>query len=137
MVVVAIRMALPKKEVEPKAGSPLAIILVGLLLGLVSGTFGAGGGFLILPVLTLMLGTDIKRAIPTSLTVITIQSLVGFAGELGKPIQWIVLLTVAAAAIFGLLGGLLVREKLPGRTLQIAFSGVVLSVAAWLLLRPA
>lgn len=137
MVVVAIRMAVPKKEVEPKVRPTLLIVLVGVSIGLVSGTFGAGGGFLVLPALTLLLGTDIKLAIPTSLTVITIQSLFGFMGELGKPVQWGVLLAVAGTAIVGLIGGMLVRGKVSGRSLQLAFSVIVLLVAAWIFVRPA
>lgn len=135
MLVVAARMARPTPEAEPQTRHPSIVILLGLALGVVSGTFGAGGGFLILPALTLFLGIEIKLAVPTSLTVITVQSLIGFCGELSKPIQWNLIVPVAAVAVVGLVIGLQLRNKLPGRTLQIAFSVVVVLVAVGLFIK--
>ena len=136
MIVVGIKML--KKKVngpEPKH-NPALVIACGLAIGLLSGTLGAGGGFLILPVLTLLLSIDLEKAIPTSLTVICIQSLGGFfIGELGKPIQWSLLLGVAAVALIGLVIGFLLREKSPKKTLQIAFAYLVFVIAAWMIFR--
>jgi uncharacterized membrane protein YfcA len=135
MLVIGYRMLLPEKA-EPKVeANQFKIAAVGLLIGLVSGVLGAGGGFLILPALTLLLGIELKRAIPTSLFVISIQSLGGFAGELGRPIQWSLLGGVIATAMLGLLLGLVIREKAPQGALKTSFAILVFLVSAWLIFR--
>lgn len=133
MIVVGVRMLMKKKEgVEPKH-NPALVVVYGLSIGLLSGTLGAGGGFLILPVLTLLLSVSMEKAIPTSLLVISIQSLGGFAGELGKPIHWSLLLRVAGVALIGLVTGLLLRDKAPRKALQLAFAYMVFAVAIWMI----
>jgi len=135
MVLIGIKMlgfGKGKQRVEASR-SPIAI--VGLFIGLISGVLGAGGGFLILPALTLLLGVDLKRAIPTSLFVISVQSLGGFAGELGRPIQWSLLGCIVVAAMAGLIVGILVREKAPKKALQTSFAVLVFLVAAWMIVQ--
>ena len=133
MIVVGIRMLLKKKEeVEPRH-NPALVVTYGLLIGILSGTLGAGGGFLILPVLTLLLGVEMAKAVPTSLLVICIQSLGGFLGEVGKPIPWSLLLSIAGIALLGMILGLLLRERAPRKTLQLAFSYMVFAVAIWMI----
>ena len=133
MIVIGVKMLLKKKEGPEPKHNPALVIVCGLAIGLLSGTLGAGGGFLILPVLTLLLSIELERAIPTSLAVITIQSLGGFTGELGKPIDWKLLLSVAAFALIGLGTGLLLRERAPRKTLQLAFAYLVFVVAVWMI----
>lgn len=135
MVIVGVRMLMKKKEgVEPKH-NPALVVAYGLMIGVLSGTLGAGGGFLILPVLTLLLGVEMEKAIPTSLLVICIQSLGGFLGEIGKPINWSLLLSVAGVALVGMVLGLLLRERAPRKTLQLAFAYMVFAVAIWMFVK--
>lgn len=126
--------AAASKQAPPAGPSAWAVAGIGLAIGLVSGVLGAGGGFLIVPALTLLLGIDLKRAIPTSLLVIAVQSLIGFAGELGRPIPWAILITTVCVALAGLAAGLAVREKAPKKALQAAFAVLVFAVAAWMVL---
>ena len=135
MIIVGFKMLAKKKEGPEPKHNPLLVVAYGLGIGILSGTLGAGGGFLILPVLTLLLSIDLEKAIPTSLTVISIQSLGGFTGELGKPINWSLLLTIAGIALFGLVAGLLLREKAPRKTLQLAFAYLVFAVAIWMIVK--
>jgi hypothetical protein len=132
MVVVGIKMLAKKKDGPEPNHNPVLVIAYGIGIGLLSGTLGAGGGFLILPVLTLLLSIELEKAIPTSLAVITIQSLGGFTGELGKAINWSLLLTVAGVALGGLILGLALREKAPRKTLQLAFAYLVFAVAIYM-----
>lgn len=135
MVIVGVRMLMKKKEgIEPKH-NPALVVAYGLMIGVLSGTLGAGGGFLILPVLTLLLGVEMEKAIPTSLLVICIQSLGGFLGEIGKPINWSLLLSVAGVALVGMVLGLLLRERAPRKTLQLAFAFMVFAVAIWMFVK--
>ena len=134
MIVVGVKMLMKKSDAPEPKHNPALVIAFGFGIGLLSGTLGAGGGFLILPVLTLLLSIDLEKAIPTSLTVICIQSLGGFfIGELGKPIQWNLLLSVAAVALVGLGLGLTLREKAPRKTLQVAFAYMVFVIAIWMI----
>jgi uncharacterized membrane protein YfcA len=134
MIVVGIKMLGKKGDAPEPKHNPALVIACGLAIGLLSGTLGAGGGFLILPVLTLLLSIDLQKAIPTSLTVICIQSLGGFfIGELGKSIQWNLLLSIAAVALIGLGLGLTLREKAPRKTLQVAFAYMVFAIAIWMI----
>tara|TARA_R110002095_G_scaffold215453_1_gene209685 strand:+ start:605 stop:1411 length:807 start_codon:yes stop_codon:yes gene_type:complete len=71
----------------------LLIALEGSLVGVVTGSVGAGGGFLIVPSLVLLVGLPMKEAVATSLLVIAIQSLAGVVGDLQAHVafDWIFL----------------------------------------------
>lgn len=133
MLVVGLKMLMKKVEPSPSQQSPILVAAYGVMIGLLSGTLGAGGGFLILPVLTLLLGVQFERAVPTSLLVISIQSLGGFLGELGNPIDWNLLLPITGVALVGMLVGLLLRERTSQRTLQVSFAFLVIAVAIWMI----
>ncbi|MFW5828002.1 MAG: sulfite exporter TauE/SafE family protein [Alkalispirochaeta sp.] len=86
---------------------PLLIAGEGFLVGGLTGLVGAGGGFLIVPVLVLAAGMKMRQAVGTSLIIITLKSLVGFAGDLGagQNIDWTFLTVFAGFAIVGILAG--------------------------------
>jgi len=54
------------------------IIIEGFIVGGLTGFVGAGGGFLIIPALIILIGLDIKKAIATSLIIIALKSTFGF-----------------------------------------------------------
>lgn len=54
------------------------IIIEGFIVGGLTGFVGAGGGFLIIPALVILIGFDIKKAIATSLIIIALKSTFGF-----------------------------------------------------------
>jgi hypothetical protein len=68
---------------------------------------GAGGGFLIIPALVVFTNIDIKTAIGTSLTIVTLKSLIGFllGDALVVNIDWGFLLPFTCLAIFGVFIG--------------------------------
>src|SRR5690606_25022825 len=73
--------------------SAIPLMSQGLLIGTVSGLVGAGGGFLIIPVLVFFANLPMKQAIGTSLTIIAIQCLIGFTGDLTQhAIDWVLVL---------------------------------------------
>lgn len=91
MVIASLRM-IRKNVIEDHPGenssySIIKIILQGIVLGVVTGIVGAGGGFLIIPALVLLAGLPMKRAVATSLIIITINSVAGFAGDRGTGIE--------------------------------------------------
>jgi uncharacterized protein len=114
MLTASVSMIKTKKP-ETKPNVPLApakkfglISLEGLLVGGVTGFVGAGGGFLIIPALVLLVGMPMKIAVGTSLFIIAAKSLIGFVGDLqgAAVIDWKLMLTVAAIAVVGLYLGM-------------------------------
>ncbi|MBS1724696.1 MAG: sulfite exporter TauE/SafE family protein [Armatimonadetes bacterium] len=133
MVYVGVRMMLNKSSEKVPESRPVWILAaLGLAIGVVSGFLGAGGGFLIVPALSLVLGYEMTKAVPASLFVIALQSLAGFAGELGQPIPWTLLLEVTAIALVGMAVGLAVRPRVDAQRLRKGFSVLVLLVAVYM-----
>lgn len=132
MVVVAYRMFSPPTG-KKKPLSNVAMIASGVGVGLLGGLLGAGGGFLIVPLLTLGLGLEMPRAVPTSLAIISIQSLAAVASDLNRPYPWSMLGGVVAASLLGMVIGLLLRPKVKAANLKIGFAYLVVLVAIFTL----
>lgn len=99
----------------------------GVLVGFATGLIGAGGGFLIVPALHLFAGLPMVAAVGTSLLVIVMNSLAGFAGNaLTVSLDWPFVLTFTAIAIAGVLIGAKLTGRLPERTLRRGFGIFVL-----------
>lgn len=108
----------------------------GLLVGGLTGFFGVGGGFVIVPLLTVWLGMSFRRAVATSLVIITLTGLSALVSHLlaGAGIANVSLTaTLATATAAGALGGSLVGARLPQATVGKAFAFMVVVVAAFLL----
>lgn len=110
-------------------------VTAGLGVGAMTGLFGVGGGFLIVPALTALLGLPMRRAIATSLAIITLTGLAALGSHLaeGAEPDWSLTLVLCAAAAVGGLAGSALGERLPARTLAHAFGVLVGLVALFLL----
>jgi len=108
------------------------IVAAGTAVGLLTGLFGVGGGFIIVPALVLVLDFDIRSATATSLVVIAINSAVALAlrADLGS-VDWGIVAPFTALATAGVLLGRRVAHRLPARTLSVALTVLVLAMAAW------
>ncbi|MEZ5098427.1 MAG: sulfite exporter TauE/SafE family protein [Thermoleophilia bacterium] len=121
------------------AGCPLVrlvpIVGAGLVTGFLTGLLGVGGGFLVVPILALVLHAPLRRAIATSLAIVSAVSLLGLVEHvaLGSELDWAVALPFAAAAVGGALAGSGLAARLPQRTLATGFAVVLGSVAIYLL----
>lgn len=73
--------SLPERVQEKNVFRLAQIIAYGLVVGFVMGLLGAGGGFLIIPILVLLLGIDMKAAVGSSLFIIMLNSFVGFLSD--------------------------------------------------------
>lgn len=112
------------------------ILLVGVGIGLLTGVIGAGGGFVIVPALALLCGLSMPEAIATSLLVIALNSLSGFAGTIGNvTIDFRVAILVTVAAVVGSIGGAFAAGRVPEAMLRRAFAWLVLAMAAFMLWR--
>lgn len=111
------------------------LVLVGLATGVLSGLFGVGGGFVIVPALVIFSGMEIHRAVSTSLFVIVLVSISGVASHLlsGNSLSWETTLQFLLGGAAGMwLGGILAK-RLKGPTLQKTFSVAVVLVAGFVI----
>ena len=121
------------------AKSPLGlpfVILLGITVGFLTGFVGAGGGFIIVPVLIFFLRLNFKKAIGTSLCIIALNSLVGFIGNIGhQNIDWIMLMIISVICILGILIGSLLSTKVSSQKLKPAFGWFTLVVGIFVLIK--
>lgn len=111
--------------------------LVGLGAGVLSGLFGVGGGFIIVPALVMFSGMHMQRAIGTSLFVITLISASGTASHLlaGKDLSLATAGVFAAGSTAGLFAGSWLAQRLAGPTLQRVFAAAIVVVALYVMFR--
>ncbi len=107
------------------------ILLEGTLVGFVTGLVGAGGGFIIIPVLVLFSKLNMKNAIATSLVIISVKSLIGFIGDIENHlIDWVFLLKFSFISIIGIYLGQAIGLKIDGSKLKKGFGYFIIIVAS-------
>lgn len=113
------------------------LVLVGLITGVLSGLFGVGGGFVIVPALVIFSGMAIHQAVGTSLFVIVLISISGVASQLasGNDLSWTMTLEFMLGGFVGMWIGGLIAKHLEGPTLQKMFSIAVVLVAAFMIFK--
>lgn len=112
------------------------IFLQGAFVGIITGLVGAGGGFFIIPALVIFSKLPMKKAIGTSLLIITINSLIGFLSSLSHhQIDWNLLLIVTALAIGGIFAGNWLSHKVSGEKLKKAFGWFVLVMGIYIIVK--
>jgi uncharacterized membrane protein YfcA len=113
------------------------LTIVGTLTGVLSGLFGVGGGFVIVPARVLFSGMAIHRAVGTSLMVIALVSASGVASHLwaGREISLAVAGLFVLGGIAGLFAGQRMGRRLSGPVLQRVFVVAILVVAAFVIVR--
>lgn len=112
------------------------IAIEGAVVGLITGLVGAGGGFLIIPALVLLVGLPMKQAVATSLAIIAVKSLFGFIGDLQNlagQIDWSLLTAFSVLSLFGIVLGAMMSKKIPGEKLKKGFGYFVLFFAFFMI----
>jgi uncharacterized membrane protein YfcA len=114
----------------------LRVGVAGLAVGVLTGFFGVGGGFVIVPALTLVLGLPMRLAIGTSLVVIALASAAGLVTHLGTgALDPLVTACFIAGGLAGALAGSRLAGIAPERTLRRGFAALVFVLAGYLLVR--
>lgn len=123
--------ALPGGGVNWRSCLPKAVVS-GATVGVLTGLFGVGGGFLVIPALVLGLGLPMTAAIGTSLLIVVVNSTAGFAAHTGSaPLDYGVIAAFATAAVVGSLAAGRWGSRLdPGR-LRRWFAYLVFVVASF------
>lgn len=127
-----------RENPEPKAEKPKwqLFVIAATFVGILTGLFGIGGGFMIVPALILFLRVPTKVAAGTSLVAITANSLLAFVmryefwGQI--PVLEIAVFTVSAISASLILSP--VATKLNAKILQKIFSVIIVLVAIYTLL---
>ncbi len=112
-----------------------ALAAIGLIVGFLSGFFGVGGGFLIVPALSLVTQMSIHRAVATSLLVITLIGVsgVGAAVVSGRELPWAITGLFVLGGIAGMFLGRRLAARLAGPVLQQMFAlGIIVMGGAML-----
>lgn len=138
MILAAIPMIKGQKELpSAKKNRPTILVIFGAIIGFISGLVGAGGGFMIIPSLSIFMKVPIKNAIATSIVIIAINSLSGFTAELFRPnvqLDWVILLGFTLIAVAGLMVGLRLNHLIQAAKLKKAFGIFVLIIGITILI---
>ncbi len=115
----------------------LRVVAAATGVGLLTGFFGVGGGFVIVPALVLVLGFDMPIAVGTSLLVISVNSAAALGARFGQGIHldWLLMGVFTLAALAGTLAGNRVASRISASRLTGAFTVLLIAVAAYTLSR--
>lgn len=119
---------------EAKRSAVAPLVTIGVGSGVLSGLFGVGGGIVIVPLLTLLLGFAQKRAQATSLAAIVLTAAAGALSYLGA--GQVLVAPAALIAVGGVAGsfvGAAAVHRMSDRQVRVVFSVVILVVAVRML----
>jgi hypothetical protein len=128
--IAAVAMLRPRRELFARDAAVGRLVLAGLGLGAITGFVGAGGGFLIVPALIVLVGLSMQEAAATSLLVIAMSSFSAFAATARDvALDGRVVGVVLVAAIAGGLAGSKLSARIPASQLRRWFGWFVLILA--------
>jgi uncharacterized membrane protein YfcA len=145
VLVVISLVILSRQKVDATAGkeaetvtffSSFRCVLTGICIGTVSGIVGAGGGFVLVPIMLLYLKTPLKITIGTSLGIVFIGAMMGAIGKIASQQTDIIMaLPLIAGSVISANLGAKTSKKLPANVLRIILIGVVIVSALLVPLR--
>lgn len=133
-ILAAVMMFIPKKKVEQQGdivfNKGLAFFLA-ILVGVASGIVGAGGGFILVPIMLVVLGIPTRITIASSLAITFIASIGGSIGKITTgQVDWIPAIIMIVASLIAAPIGTKVSEKMNIKALQIFLAILILATAA-------
>lgn len=106
----------------------------GVVIGAITGLIGAGGGFLYVPALVLWANIPMKKAVGTSLIIVTINSLIGFTGDVQTiDIEWLFLLVFSLLSTIGIVIGVFLSKFISAEKLKKGFGVFTLIMATYII----
>lgn len=113
------------------------LVAYALAIGLFLGLVGAGGGFLMVPALVYFANLSMKKAVGTSLVLVSVNSFIGFMGDVhsNQLPDWFFLLTFSAFSIAGMLMGQSVAHRVNNEQLKRYFGWFMLLVALFIVVK--
>ncbi|MHB1137641.1 MAG: sulfite exporter TauE/SafE family protein [Microthrixaceae bacterium] len=117
-----------RRRFDPRATA--GVLVAGTVVGALTGFFGVGGGFVIVPALVLTLGFVMPEAVGTSLVVIAVNAAVALAMRAGNTeIDWSAAAPFLVTAVVGTVVGGRLAERVDPRRLTSAFVVLLVGVA--------
>jgi uncharacterized membrane protein YfcA len=118
------------------AGTVARVAVVGAGLGVLTGLFGVGGGFLVVPAMALVLGLSTRAAIGTSLAVITANALAALAAHVGLGgLNVPVAVTFTTGGLIGAFTGQRLTRRVRPAALGRAFAVLVAALGTFTLIQ--
>jgi len=107
------------------------LAVIGTLAGIFSGLFGVGGGTVIVPLLIFWFSFGERLATGTSLAAIVLIGLLGAAAQGGiyGNVHVVTGLLLAIPAIFGVVMGTAIQQRISQRTVSLLFAGLLIAIA--------
>jgi uncharacterized membrane protein YfcA len=142
MLFVACKMALSSKKNTAAVNAlnihrPSAIKTVtgGAAAGALSGFFGVSGGFIIVPLLTMIFAMPYRKAVSTSLAAIFLISTTAVTGAYlnGISLDWSLFVLFVMGGLVGMLAGTALMNFIPERTAKIIFAAIIATLAVYML----
>lgn len=138
LILVTAAVAMMRRRAEstrPQQNNPLMLGAFGLIVGGIGGLLGVGGGFLMTPALALWAGLDMKRAVASSLVLITVNSATGVAVDLAQGFQydWAFVGLFTVLTVLGIITGTLLSRRVDSKILRAIFGWVVLAIGLFVL----
>ncbi|MGU9939671.1 sulfite exporter TauE/SafE family protein [Empedobacter brevis] len=111
------------------------LVIQGVIIGFISGIFGAGGGFLIIPGLVVFAKVPMKNAVATSLFLVAINSLVGFGSDYQQfsSLNWVLLTILTLLSVVGIMIGNSISKFISSTKLKPLFGYFILVIAVLIL----
>jgi len=114
----------------------ILLLIEGTIVGVVTGLVGAGGGFIIIPVLVIFSKLNMKNAIATSIVIISVKSLIGFVGDIENlKIDWLFLAKFSLISVTGIYLGQAVGLKIDGIKLKKGFGYFILIIGSCIIIK--
>lgn len=142
MALAAVLMWQGRKEQGDVKPIPIpTTLLQGALVGVVTGFVGVGGGFLIVPALMLLAGLPLLLATGTSLMIIAMNSIAGFAkyyqayGVNNGVFDWHLIALMVAGGVVGSLLGSVISARLPKQLMQKGFAVFLVGMSGFVFVR--
>lgn len=134
-LIAAVMMFVPKKQIDDKPmnevtfNKPLAAILA-FIVGIGSGIVGAAGGFLLVPIMLVVLGIPTRMTIATSLAITFISSIGGTIGKLmtGQVDYYPAVIMIVASLLAAPIGAK-IGKKMNTKILQSILAVLILATA--------
>ncbi len=132
------RLSGPAPDERSRTRQAVVVAAAATGVGLVTGFFGVGGGFVVVPALVLALGFDMPVAAGTSLVVIALNSAAALATRAAHgalSLDWALVAIFTGAAVLGTLAGTRLAGRVNPQRLSAAFTLLIVVVAGYTLAR--
>lgn len=112
--------------------------ICGLAIGILTAFIGAGGGVILVPLMVIVMGLEMRTVVGTTLLIVAIKSTIGFAGDLltqGAAIDFVFLAQFLTAMGIGVLLGSAVANRISPNALKIGFAWFLLFIALFVIIK--